>query len=649
MSDYRLPRHRLGIAALALLAPSLFAQQRPKAPRDQPEPQISAEELQLKPRIDTAIGKGVEALLSGQLRDGSWGLPGDQLGGRTGLCLYTLLRAGVGHDHPAVRRALVYLDNIEAERTYSATCMMLAYNALSSSEKEYAQRLEELAQKLVAWQKPDGTWGYPHRHVDLSNTQYAALGLWVAQKRKIKIETEVWRKLIDGVLTYREQPRWVQFPATDETGTTNKKEVAGFRYRPGPNGKVTGSMTAAGVAVLQICKEGLGRRIGRDRRRVEDAIDAGVNWLTMHFSVDRNPNGGHLFYYLYGLERVGSLLRQERFGKHWWYLEGARRLLRTQKSKGTWAGGRSWVQTCFALLFLRRATTGRAPTTGSGSGSGHVFAAGGTNADIVFRGAGQQPLALWIDRFGPRVRKNHQQYGIRVVRVEYLAGDHRLEELVGNPTETWHSDTFLSRINALHRGKHSVKARVTVLAPKTAPGTFEPVEVLESQPMEVTIRDVFEPWMDTAARLSRFNLIPTVEFEVEASSSAEAAALAVDAKDGTHWVCTKDDTDPTYTIELQATVRATRLLVSQPAQHDDDLAKFDHVQAIQVRLNNDKKWYRVAVNPDPLAPTEFPFGRARRLRRVTIRITERVRRTGLAGFAEISLAGNARQRKRFRK
>ena len=77
------------------------------------------------------------------------------------------------------------------------------------------------------------------------------------------------------------------------------------------------------------------------------------------------------YYYLYGLERAGVLADTAWVGTHDWYLEGAEFLLPAQRADGSWeqadsgqgAGpfqdlGRSpQVDTCFALLFLKRATT----------------------------------------------------------------------------------------------------------------------------------------------------------------------------------------------------------------------------------------------------------------------------------------------------
>ena len=48
------------------------------------------------------------------------------------------------------------------------------------------------------------------------------------------------------------------------------------------------------------------------------------------------------------------LARMEQFGERPWYDDGARFLCTTQERSGRWSNTRD---TCFALLFLKRATT----------------------------------------------------------------------------------------------------------------------------------------------------------------------------------------------------------------------------------------------------------------------------------------------------
>ncbi len=72
-------RRLLSSLVLALLAQLANAQ-----------PGIHPDELKLKPRIDAAITRGAETLLSAQLRDGTWGRYGAYDGGKTALCAYAL-------------------------------------------------------------------------------------------------------------------------------------------------------------------------------------------------------------------------------------------------------------------------------------------------------------------------------------------------------------------------------------------------------------------------------------------------------------------------------------------------------------------------------------------------------------------------------
>lgn len=147
---------------------------------------------------------------------------------------------------------------------------------------------------------------------------------------------------------------------------------------PGPAGgggehRPTGSMTAAGVAGAVICKSELEADRGfwsKWRPQTNQSIRDGCAWLAQNFSVTSNPgSGGWHYYYLYGLERAGVMAGTYDFGPHDWYDEGGRYILAQQNSDGSWGrpspggGGGNMLptndalpDTCFALLFLKRAT-----------------------------------------------------------------------------------------------------------------------------------------------------------------------------------------------------------------------------------------------------------------------------------------------------
>jgi hypothetical protein len=102
------------------------------------------------------------------------------------------------------------------------------------------------------------------------------------------------------------------------------------------------------------------RRYKRWEKKLNKGIRDGCGWLAKNFTVTGNPGrGGYHYYFLYGLERVGVLTLCRMLDKHDWYQEGATHLLGAQAGDGSWtAGGESaLVNTCFALLFLKRATT----------------------------------------------------------------------------------------------------------------------------------------------------------------------------------------------------------------------------------------------------------------------------------------------------
>jgi hypothetical protein len=70
------------------------------------------------------------------------------------------------------------------------------------------------------------------------------------------------------------------------------------------------------------------------------------------------------YYYLYGCERAGVLAGTYRFGAHDWWDEGAAWLLGQQSADGSWPVESvlsHQADTCFALLFLARATVPLVP------------------------------------------------------------------------------------------------------------------------------------------------------------------------------------------------------------------------------------------------------------------------------------------------
>jgi hypothetical protein len=605
---------------------------------------IHPDEIKLKPTIDKAIGDGVESLFDAQLRDGSWGVTHDHVGGQTALCAYALLKCGVPISHPSLQRAFGFLDGITPTRTYSVGCMLLAYGA--TDNPDHKARMRELLAIMVRFQHKHGTYGYPHNAPDLSNTQYAALGLWAANKSGLKVPPQLWDRLAKGTIAHQEAFRMAKVTITNRTGVS-QREVAGFQYRANGSktaNNATGTMTTAGVSILKICEIGLGKKLkGKARKEFNRAMEAGLSWLDVYFSVksDQKPKargGQWLLYYLYGMERVGGLTRREQFGEHWWYVDGAKEVLRRQKNGG-W--GKAY-DTCFALLFLRRATI-TAPMTGAGAGGGrtrHLFAAGREGDDVLLRAAGQQPLILYIEKFGKFLLDQHAQHGLRVLRVEYMKGDQVLGQLAADPTKAWTSiETFIHRHPALPHGSHTITAKIIAIDPQAPPGVLDKTVTIESQPMEVRIRDVIEPWMEGLANMQKENELKGKKFKVTSSSQPKNAAKAADGLTHTHWLSDKTDKTPTLTFEFDDPIKTRWLILTQPLQKRDDINRMGLIRQVEVSCNG-KKPFLIDMHPNPLAATEFKMSKTYRVRTMTVKIRKRGGKPGLpVGFAEIVLEG----------
>ena len=358
--------------------------------------------------INGAIDRGVGYLTDKQDLDGSW--PGDRNHykvGATALNVYALVKSGLSPSHQSVRRALAYIDANPPQKTYEAGCVLMLYATLD--HEVYRERARAVLEDLMDWQVSD--WGYPGGHsnpnaghVDLSNTQYGALGYWAASKMGLEVPSIAWKRLAEATLRYQ-------------------RSDGGFGYTPGAASK--GSMSAAGAAILALCIPNIE---GGLKREAEVGLEQGLEWLNQAFQPTENTGAGAswLLYYLYGIERVGAFADRDVFNGMNWYREGARQLIKGQTDKGNWAGdGRPGANTSFGLLFLNRAS---ASVTGPGlsRASKKTYGADSPEVDINLRAAGDTPLTVWVSSFGDKLLdgytfEDEREHGPRVTQVEYLS------------------------------------------------------------------------------------------------------------------------------------------------------------------------------------------------------------------------------------
>ncbi len=325
-------------------------------------------------KVDAAIDKGAQWLLKQKL------VPEAKAGHQYRnheLVLYTLLHAKVDLKKPAFQKWLYEIMKMKLELTYNVVLHAMLLQELDATK--YQRRIAYCGQYLLDNLCKNGQWGYgapgpggiatsgsssifgsktptgpslkPKNQIrlrmrkagpatgDNSNSQYAALGLRACMEANVILPKEVFVQAAGW---------WKK----------SQNKDGGWGYGSGNNASY-GSMTAGGVASLIILHHFAGLDVKAP------CIQRGLKWMEGNFQVNTNPvrDAWWQYYYLYALERVGMLGLYEKIGPHAWYPVGANYLLKQQRGDGTWVNGtqhskgnRIVWDTCFAILFLSRAT-----------------------------------------------------------------------------------------------------------------------------------------------------------------------------------------------------------------------------------------------------------------------------------------------------
>jgi hypothetical protein len=347
--------------------------------------------------VDAAIDKGVAYLKGQQRDDGTYPPHREWSYGTTALCAFTLVSCGVARSDPTVEKTLAWMvartPNSNYERAIALMTLDRAYAPPGELARAHRGQVKEFKRDLppdrLAWCRQvaaaiekhatrPGSWGYGQpggsKRVDSSNTQYAVLGLRAAAHLGISADERTWLGVLKHFRGLREKRTLkgdIRLLREGEAVAEGKsvagrpvRRGTGFRYR-GDHEFATGSMTTAAIASLLIARHELARLRSPRAKSLRKEIDAAVLgawlWLDRYWSMSRVPGRvpAHrwLYYYLYSVERAAVLDRVKRVGGRDWYFEGAALLLDTQHKSGAW--GRQGVDptnTCFALLFLKRAT-----------------------------------------------------------------------------------------------------------------------------------------------------------------------------------------------------------------------------------------------------------------------------------------------------
>ncbi len=361
-------------------------------------------------RVDDAIRKGVEFLKTAKTP----GVGFAKIVDTYDLVLLALVHAGVPEGDPRFQELFKRMMDEPLERTYKVVLQAMILEELDRSKHQ--GKIAQCAQFLVDNQCANGQWSYgepsafvkeapPSRDVstsakpkvrdfgdpgkekpkvtrkipvkkmksgpeagDNSNSQYAALGLRACHDAGIVLPKEVVELA---------RKWWIecQHPADGDKGAVatdglasgpprgwcySRKDVCAKKHQP------YAGMTAGGVGAVAICDHILDLDWKKD-----PAVKSGLAWLVSRWSVTENAGPiefdsspkEELYYSLYALERAGMLLGIQKVGRHDWYAEGAEAILAAQKADGSWndgaaqRGNSTW-DTCYAILFLKKATRG---------------------------------------------------------------------------------------------------------------------------------------------------------------------------------------------------------------------------------------------------------------------------------------------------
>jgi hypothetical protein len=611
--------------SLFLLSSSLLAQ----GQRSSVEP--SVQEPVTQADVDQALDHGAQWLLE-QIDPQQTGGVGNQAG-TSALAVYAALKAGARHDAPEIEAWLGQLNPDRYLRTYDTACLILAL-ATQSPERHLAL-IYDLSSRLVQWQNRSGDWGYPGG-ADLSNTQYAALGIWKASQLGLRVEPEVWSQLADGVLLYSD-PR------------------GGFGYNPGGGSRAT--MNAAGVGTLAICEAQLrlaGQWQKNPGRKISKVRDQGLLHLIENFDQAMRGGGWH-YYYLYGLERLAAWSGLSRIGLHDWYQEGVDVLVPAQLEDGSWQ--HSAVETSFALLFLARATAQSAPGTAfTQSREQPLFdleAPGYCWLEADGLGPVQLAVAKWRwAKLRPFEWPDDRGRGPRVAWVEYLVDGEAVAVALADKTSAMSNNRFRVLQHFSNQGAVEVTARFHLKLPPRAKGL---PEFIDSAPLDVVVArclKVQDAQDGSDGSSVRQNLLQAKGVSTATSSTigvrpmlppgSHQARAAIDRNRATAWIFSDQDQVRKLALRLPQERLASYLRVVPATARAKAKGQLSQPGLIEVILNGKRRFpLLMPTTPGEAAVLEFPQEIS--VKRLEIRIlTLRPGDSPYGGIAEVQLMSGAR-------
>jgi hypothetical protein len=237
---------------------------------------------------------------------------------------------------------------------------LLAKKNKEQPKKSKAPVVPALLRHLPIFGIGPGKSGHPQHDLfgDNSNTQFALLGLWVARRYDIPLERTFalaelrFRQTQNpdngwfyGGLNMDKEKRFYSTPTMTCVGLLGLAIGKGSEYE-----LLNLEKGIQGTAVQKLTKQDMG--IQRGLKLLATAVGHPTGETSGLETVN--------LYLLWSVERMAVLYNLKTLGDKDWYLWGAEILLANQGLDGAWAEGKYTgkhpvTNTCFALLFLKRA------------------------------------------------------------------------------------------------------------------------------------------------------------------------------------------------------------------------------------------------------------------------------------------------------
>lgn len=352
--------------------------------------------------------------------------------------------------------------------------------------EQHVAAMTRYLQELLQNQKAEGGWGYQFgRHkdaCDLSQTQYAVLGLWSAKQAGIDVPEQSMVNVVNYIMRVQDPGGGWPYQGKDP-GHYNRVEQARHEIQQ--------ARTAAGLGSLYVGADFL-RLLGEKDERdtdsnhglppvlvpVEERKDGAAARASTGINLElwtRAVRDGHQwfsnkslqavryqYYHLYAMERLYTFkekLENTPPGNPRWYDEGVELLRKLQSEDGSWGTSRwtsqcctSPVATAFGVLFLVRST--------------RLMVEGKEQREGVLRGGHGLPSDLTEARVrggrivGPPITGEVEDL---ITMLEDEEGE-KIERMLENPGTLSLSgesgDDQSSRLARIVRGGQSYKARM---------------------------------------------------------------------------------------------------------------------------------------------------------------------------------------------